>query len=206
MPTMQPGADVSTVEMPGAPLYADTVKVNPSEWFPVYQSCVQYFVDVAQHTPKVQSLAALINIRLPYQQGLAPIFHYAEPTSNSSSNSEFRSATVSLIPYIRRLVVTATDTPAIMQELFGENWFAGVGPLHSQERVNYLFTAKSGGWLKTKTHYDVAPYETVPFLRPLRDPQEEELRAADARWSQWLAMEDWMVGPRSPFEETTETD
>lgn len=198
---MQPGADASTPEMPGAPLYADTVKVNPSEWFPVYQSCVQHFVDVAQHAPKAQSLAALINIRLPCQQDTAPIFQYAEPTS-SNNNIENRSGSVSLIAYIRRLVVTATDTPAIMQELFGDNWFAGVGPLHSQERVNYLFAAKSGGWLKTKTHYDVAPYETVPFLRPLRDPQEEELRAADARWSQWLAMEDWMVGPRSPFEET----
>lgn len=193
---MQPGADVSTAEMPGAPFYADTIKVNPSEWFPVYQSCVQYFVDVAQHAPKTQSLAALINIRLPCQQDL----------NNNNNSSEFRSGTVSLIPYIRRLVVTATDTPAIMQELFGENWFAGIGPLHSQERVNYLFAAKSGGWLKTKTHYDVGPYETVPFLRPLRDPQEEELRAADARWSQWLAMEDWMVGPRSPFEEMTEAD
>lgn len=196
--------------MPSAPLYADTVKVNPTEWFPVYQSCVQHFVDVAQHTPKAQSLAALINIRLPCQRDIAPVFHYSEPTSSTvnsnSNNSESKAGTVSLIPYIRRLVVTATDTPAIMQELFGENWFAGIGPLHSQERVNYLFAAKSGGWLKTKTHYDLAPYETVPFLRPLRNPQEEELRAADARWSQWLAMEDWMVGPRSPFEEMTETE
>ncbi|GAM41065.1 hypothetical protein TCE0_041r13900 [Talaromyces pinophilus] len=88
-----------------------------------------------------------------------------------------------------------------MQELFGANWVQGVGSILSQERINYLFAAKSGGWLKTKAQYDILPYETVPFLRPLRAPQEEELRAAEARWSEWLAMEDWMVGPRSPFEE-----
>ena len=48
--------------------------------------------------------------------------------------------------------------------------------------------------------YDVLPYEHTPFVQPLRDPTEEELRSAEARWSEWLAMEDWMVGPRSPWE------
>ncbi|KAH8694155.1 hypothetical protein BGW36DRAFT_300844 [Talaromyces proteolyticus] len=189
---MQPGADITTVEMPSASLCAETAKINPTEWFPAYQSCVRHFLNVAQHTPKTQSLAALVNILLPCQRTSDPVSQYT-PT-----------CAVSLIPYIRRLVITAADAPPVLQELFGEEWYAGIGPLHSQERVNYLFTAKSGGWLETKAHYDMTPHETVPFLRPLRDPQEEELRAADARWSQWLAMEDWMVGPRSPFEEMTE--
>lgn len=66
--------------------------------------------------------------------------------------------------------------------------------------MNYLFTAKSCGWSETKAMYDVLPYEHTPFVQPLRDPTEEELRSAEARWSEWLAMEDWMVGPRSPWE------
>lgn len=173
--------------MPGTTLLADDGKLNPSDWFPIYQSCIAHFVNVAQHRPLAQSLAAHINILLPCQQ---------RSILNGSRPEIF-----SLIPYIRRLVATATDTPTTMQELFGANWVQGVGTILSQERINYLFAAKSGGWLTTKAQYDILPYETIPFLRPLRDPQEEELRAAEARWSEWLAMEDWMVGPRSPFEE-----
>lgn len=39
----------------------------------------------------------------------------------------------------------------------------------------------------------------VPFLERLREPLEEEIRASGVRWSEWLAMQDWMIGPRSPF-------
>jgi len=42
------------------------------------------------------------------------------------------------------------------------------------------------------------PHETVPFLRPLQDVQLAEIEGAEKTWSQWLAMEDWMVGPRAP--------
>lgn len=42
-------------------------------------------------------------------------------------------------------------------------------------------------------------HEQVPFLERLREPLEEEIRASEVRWSEWLAMEDWMIGPRSPF-------
>lgn len=40
--------------------------------------------------------------------------------------------------------------------------------------------------------------ETVPFLKPLQSVRDEELDAAEKSWSSWLAMEDWMIGPRAP--------
>lgn len=121
-------------------------------------------------------------------------------TSSSTSPTPTTAGTyVSLRPYIRRLIITGRDSPSLLQALFGNNWAAGVGPLRHQERVNYLFTAKSGGWASTKAAYDILPDEHAPFLRPLRQPLEEEIRLAEARWSEWLAMEDWMIGPRSPW-------
>ncbi|KKA18426.1 hypothetical protein T310_7631 [Rasamsonia emersonii CBS 393.64] len=195
---MRPGPSLtSTIEMPCAASCADTNKVHPVEWFPYYQNCVRYFLDVAQHTPSAQSLAAYLNISLPCQRAYDPVLRYSEASASLESDyrsaSSVRSGTVSIIPYIRRLVVTAMDTPNVLQGLFGDDWKLGIGHLHSQERINYLFAAKSGGWLSTKSQYDILPDETVPFLRPLRDPQEEEIRAAEARWSDWLAMEDWMI-------------
>lgn len=203
---MRPGATVAmAIEMPPTTSCADANKINPAEWYPAYQSCVRHFVNVAQHEPATQSFAAFINILLPCQKAHDPILQFAEaPESHESdygSTSQPRSGPISLVPYVRRLVVTATDTPTVLRELFGENWLEGVGHIHSHERINYLFAAKSSGWLRTKEQYDVSPEETVPFLSPLRDPQEDEIRVAEARWSEWLAMEDWMVGPRSPWEE-----
>ncbi|KAJ5738404.1 hypothetical protein N7493_001559 [Penicillium malachiteum] len=160
-------------------------RVDPTGWYPHYKDCVQYFVDRSQHTPPVQSVAAFINIRLPCQS----------PTPEPSAPPTY----VSLRPYVRRLIVTAQDSPTTMRAFFGDNWEAGVGCIYKQERINYLFTAKSSGWADTKTAYDMLPDEQTPFLRPLRDPSEEEIRAAEARWSEWLAMEDWMVGARSPW-------
>ncbi|KAL1963394.1 hypothetical protein VTN77DRAFT_8410 [Rasamsonia byssochlamydoides] len=202
---MRPGPSLtSTIEMPGASSCVDATKIHPVEWFPHYQNCVRYFLDVAQHMPSAQSLAAYLNISLPCQRAHDPVLRSSETSSSHEadyrSTRHPRSGTVSLVPYIRRLVVTAMDTPTVMNGLFGDDWKLGIGHLHSQERINYLFAAKSGGWLSTKSQYDILPDETVPFLRPLREPQEEEIRAAEARWSDWLAMEDWMVGPRSPFE------
>ncbi|OKL58183.1 hypothetical protein UA08_06775 [Talaromyces atroroseus] len=208
---MQPGvgtvtSTTTTATATSATLYADAGKINPVEWFPFYQGCVEHFVNVAQYRPLARSLAAHINILLPYQRTTDAVLEFSKSIANESNStkqqlSSSTSRLISLTPYIRRLVITATDAPAIMQELFGNDWVKGVGTVHSQERVNYLFSAKSGGWLKTKAQYDLSPHETVPFLRPLRDPQEEELRAAETHWSEWLAMEDWMVGPRSPFED-----
>jgi hypothetical protein len=70
--------------------------------------------------------------------------------------------------------------------------------MHEQERRNYLFAAKSGGWAAVKHAYDMLPDETIPFLRPLQGPANGEIEAAESKWSEWLAMEDWMVGPRAP--------
>ena len=49
-----------------------------------------------------------------------------------------------------------------------------------------------------KRDYDMLPMETVPFMRPLQGPVIAEIEAAEKSWSAWLAMEDWMVGPRAP--------
>ena len=105
---------------------------------------------------------------------------------------------VSLIPYIRRLVVTGMDVPQVLHGFFGDDWAAGIGPQREQERRNYLFAAKSGGWASVKRDYDILPLETVPFMRPLQDPSDNELEAAENTWSEWLALEDWMVGSRAP--------
>ena len=169
---------------------AEFGRVDPAGWFPHYKNCLQYFVDSSQHTPQVQSIAAFINIRLPCQRPSES----STPVPGSAPSSF-----VSLRPYIRRLIVTAQDSPTVMQGFFGGDWEAGVGCIYKQERVNYLFTAKSSGWASTKAAYDISPDEETPFLRPLRDPSEDEIRVAEARWSEWLAMEDWMVGARSPW-------
>lgn len=163
-------------------------RVDPTGWFPHYKNCVQHFVDYSQHTPAVQSIAAFINIRLPCQR----------PSETPVTNSQ-SVPFVSLRPYIRRLIVTAQDSPVVMQGFFGGDWEAGVGCIYKQERANYMFTAKSSGWASTKAAYDISPYEQTPFLRPMRDPSEDEIRVAEARWSEWLAMEDWMVGARTPW-------
>jgi hypothetical protein len=76
------------------------------------------------------------------------------------------------------------------------------------ERAWALFTnaAKSVGWAKVKYQYDMSPHESVPFLKPLQDVQLAEIEGAEKTWSQWLAMEDWMVGPRAPDAEDTQAE
>ena len=163
-------------------------RVDPNGWYPYYKLCVQHFLEVSQYTPTVQSVAAFLNIRLPFQT----------PLANGATTAQV-APYVSLRPYVRRLIVTAQDSPATMLAFFGADWEAGLGCIYKQERTNYLFTAKSGGWASTKAAYDILPDEQVPFLRPLRESSEEEIRNAEARWSEWLAMEDWMLGARSPW-------
>lgn len=175
-------------------LHDEFGRVDPTGWYPHYKSCVQYFVESSQFNPTVQSVAAFINIRLPAQHPVGPTIPSPQSASASASASF-----ISLRPYVRRLIITAQDSPAVMQAFFGADWEAGVGCIYKQERTNYLFTAKSSGWAKTKASYDILPDEQTPFLRPLRDPSEDEIRAAENRWSEWLAMEDWMVGARSPW-------
>lgn len=98
---------------------------------------------------------------------------------------------VSLQPYIRRLVVTGFDFPAVLHGFFGDDWELGIRPLHEHERRNYLFAAKSSSWLEVKRAYDMGADEAVPFLKPLSNASESEIVAAEAAWSEWLAMQDW---------------
>lgn len=107
---------------------------------------------------------------------------------------------ISLTPYIRRLVATGFDFPGMLHGFFGDDWELGIGHLHEAERRNYLFAAKASSWLDVKSQYDMPDGQTIPFLRPLERVTEEEIVGAEKNWSQWLAMQDWMVGPRNPEE------
>ena len=193
---------------------ADDSSFDIFVWHPKYASCQRYFLDHAQHSGPVQAVSAFLNIHLPYQRD--------PPTNSSTVVSPMRSTdpgvglsnassiggpstlpfppapSISLTPYIRRLVVTGLDFPGVLHGFFGDDWAAGIGPLHEQERRNYMFAAKSGGWSSVKNAYDMAPLETVPFLRPLQGVVEPEVVAAEKSWSEFMAFEDWMIGPRAP--------
>ncbi|KAK3359954.1 hypothetical protein B0T25DRAFT_564915 [Lasiosphaeria hispida] len=188
------------------------------EWHPKFQSCVTYFLDYAQYNDPVQALAAYLNIQLPFQKSHRPVLSSRSANSPSAAGGGFgnNTATASstpqptvglgggvyphatLLPYIRRLVATGFDFPAVLHGFFGDDWVAGIGPLHDQERRNYLFAAKSDSWLRVKAAYDMGDDETVPFLRPLQNVSEKEILGAEVGWSEWLAMQDWMLGPRAP--------
>ncbi|KAI1111087.1 hypothetical protein F5Y14DRAFT_330308 [Nemania sp. NC0429] len=182
------------------------------QWYPHFQSCVRYFLDHAQHHGPVQALAAFINIRLPFQKPQSPVIssrpsgspsRMPSPSSSATANFALPSQppiTISLTPYIRRLVATGFDFPGMLHGFFGDDWELGIGHLHKAERRNYLFAAKASSWLDVKSQYDMPDEQTIPFLRPLEHVTEEEIVGAEKNWSQWLAMQDWMVGPRNPEE------
>ncbi|TGZ80301.1 hypothetical protein EX30DRAFT_332177 [Ascodesmis nigricans] len=175
------------------------------EWYPAYQQCIQFFVGHAQNLYPVQALAAFINIRLPNQRPPPPTALNSR-ISNASMSSDIGSYDwVSLHPYLRRLVATGFDKPDIMAGWFGEKWQEGVGRLLEQERINYLFTAKSGGWEKTKRNYDSVSDEAIPYLQQLSRVTDRELDIADHKWSKWLAMEDWMLASRSVEDDEHDT-
>ncbi|KAJ2987041.1 hypothetical protein NUW58_g4723 [Xylaria curta] len=179
------------------------------QWYPRFQSCVRYFLDHAQHDNPVQAMAAYINIQLPFQKSHSPVAS-SRPSGSSSAMPSSSSAAgkfaipnqpymaISLTPYIRRLVATGFDFPGVLHGFFGDDWASGIGHLHKVERRNYLFAAKASSWLDVKSQYDMPDGQTVPFLRPLQDVTEEEIVSAETNWSQWLAMQDWMIGPRNP--------
>jgi hypothetical protein len=197
-------------------LMGDNVEFDIFEWHPAYQSCQRYFLDHAQHEAMVQAVAALINICLPFQWPNNPVMNssgYSPPSSGPGAyalpyprHGQLPTVNrggasipcVSLVTYIRRLVVTGFDREGVLHGFFGDDWRKGVGPLQECERRNYLFAAKSVGWAKVKYQYDISPHETVPFIKPLQNVQLAEIEGAEKTWSQWLAMEDWMVGPRAP--------
>lgn len=178
------------------------------EWYPQFQSCLRYFLDHAQYSGPVQAVSAFVNIQLPCQRD-QPV-----PSSRSSGSSSAvpspsvraggsiplptqTGSLVTLTPYIRRLVATGFDFPGVLHGFFGDDWVVGVGRIHEMERRNYLFAAKSACWLDVKRSYDEGDGQPIPFLRPLQHATEEELASADAHWSDWLSMQDWLVGPRS---------
>ncbi|KAI0459859.1 hypothetical protein F5B21DRAFT_200461 [Xylaria acuta] len=179
------------------------------QWYPHFQSCVRYFLDHAQHDGPVQAMAAFINIQLPFQKTHSPVTSSRPSGSPSSIPSSAAgnfaipsqaSLATSLTPYIRRLVATGFDFPGVLHGFFGDDWAMGIGHLHEVERRNYLFAAKASNWLDVKSQYDMPDGQTVPFLRPLQHVTEREIVSAESNWSQWLAMQDWMVGPRTPEE------
>ncbi|RKF58735.1 hypothetical protein GcC1_181018 [Golovinomyces cichoracearum] len=161
-------------------------------WHPQLKICLAYFLDIAQYTESVQALAAFINIRLPFQKD-----------QNIAINSS-AAHNVSLVPYIRRLVATGQDTQLVLHGFFGDNWIGGIGAIHELERRNYLFAAKSTTWIGVKQAYDILPNETVPFLSPLLNVTEREMQTAEDSWSEWIFMQDWMLGPR--LENMTQID
>lgn len=206
------------------------------EWYPAYQSCQRYFLDHAQYDGSVQAVASLINICLPHQWSQNPLMGSSTHSpstgpgsygsgwqrtgpggaSRSLHPSQPTSTWVSLLPYIRRLVVTGFDREGVLHGFFGDDWRKGIGPLQECERRNYLFAAKSVGWANVKSQYDMNPHETVPFMRSLQNVPIAEIEGAEKTWSQWLAyvstlqvqyvvfmltidrMEDWMLGERAP--------
>ncbi|EKG21923.1 hypothetical protein MPH_00843 [Macrophomina phaseolina MS6] len=207
-------ATPSSADAPRQSMIGDS-QFDIFEWHPAYQSCQRYFLDHAQHDGSVQAVAALINICLPFQWSSSPVVSSSGlappgtgpgsyPASWSRQNPTPHATRpgvpvwVSLVPYIRRLIVTGFDKEGILHGFFGDEWRKGVGPVQECERRNYLFAAKSVGWAKVKYQYDISPHETVPFMKPLQNVQLEEIEAAEKTWSEWLAMEDWMVGPRAP--------
>lgn len=201
----QPQFDPATMAgLSEASQVSESLNFDMFEWYPRYQSCQRYFLDHAQHSVPVQALSAFLNIQLPFQRQPNPIFNSSTSSPTPPGQHAGGATTspvppsVSLTPYIRRLVATGMDFPGVLHGFFGDDWSSGVGLLHEQERRNYLFAAKSGGWASVKKDYDMPPWETVPFLRPLQGPVDAEIEAAERSWSEWLAMEDWMVGPRAP--------
>lgn len=190
------------------------------DWYPKFQSCRRHFLEHAQHQSAIQAIAAHINIRLPHQKLLRDDCRSASKATTSASTSSlaaqastedstiefgtsdhppgYNQALDALLPYVRRLVVTGCDTTPVMHGFFGDNWQQGIGPIHEKERRNYLLAAKSDTWLRVKQQYDMEEGQTVPFLKPLQNVSIEEIRAAEASWSEWLAMQDWMLGPRAP--------
>lgn len=186
------------------------------DWHQAYVSCQKFFVDHAQYEQSCQAVAALLNIKLPFQWTTNPVSKYVDTAAPQSPAAAFRAPVaspdrqesasprqqapyfVSLIPYIRRFVITGFDTEPIFHGFFGDDWRKGVIPLHLCERRNFLFAAKSGGWGKVKAQYDIDATQTVPWMQAPRDIREEEIVNAEHTWSSWLALEDWMVGPRAP--------
>jgi hypothetical protein len=104
------------------------------DWHPYFQSCVRYFVEHAQYNGPVQALAAFINIQLPFQKAQNTSNHILSRSSPgpaaaaASPNSPLPpfpppapAYHVTLQPYIRRLIATGFDVPAVLHGFFGDD-------------------------------------------------------------------------------------
>lgn len=182
--------------------FLDENQISLNQWHSSHQNCREFFLTQAQFNSQVQRLATLINIRLPFQ---LPHNGYAGVIQQQDDKSVSQTYHRSISVFLRRLVVTGLDSSDALRHWFGDEWETGIKPMHQQERMNYLLTSKSGGWIAVKQAYDILPDETVPFVKPLQGVTEDEIRFAENVWSEWLAMEDWMIGPRWPdFVDTTD--
>ena len=198
-----------------APLTTDP-NFDIIDWHPAYQSCQRYFLDHAQHEPGTQALCALINIRLPCQWLSNPV-HSSSAATQSPGQFTFKPpypgqngrepahaqaqspAFVSLIPYIRRLIITGFDKPPILHGFFGDSYKTGISPHLDCERRNYLFAAKQNGWRSCQELY-ASGDETPPFMKPLEDASADEVAAADkawGKWEGWQRRENWSPSSRS---------
>ncbi|KAK6834887.1 hypothetical protein PG987_009581 [Apiospora arundinis] len=177
-----------------------------SSFFPMEENHNQF--DILEWYPHFQSCKAQNPVLTSRMSGGGSPSAMPSPTSRAagklpmppmpSPSGQQNPMAVTLNPYIRRLVVTGFDFPAVLHGFFGDSWALGIGPMHEVERRNYLFAAKSASWLDVKSHYDMGEEQSIPFLRPLQNVTEKEIISAESNWSEWLAMQDWMVGPRSP--------
>uniref|UniRef100_L2GF52 Ilp is an apoptosis inhibitor n=1 Tax=Colletotrichum fructicola (strain Nara gc5) TaxID=1213859 RepID=L2GF52_COLFN len=153
------------------------------EWYPKFQSCLRYFLDHAQYTGPIQAVAAFVNIQLPFQKPHNPVL--SSKQTGPSSPAGPGPSTPSTARAAGKLPLGAQLPSATYTTL-------------TPYRRNYMFAAKSETWLKVKTHYDMDGEQQVPFLRPLQNVTEKEIQGAESSWSEWLAMQDWMLGPRAP--------
>ncbi|KAM3450850.1 hypothetical protein MY8738_008559 [Beauveria namnaoensis] len=190
---MTTGQDSNSAPIPFQHPFQES-QFNIFAWYTNFRECQNYFVEHAQRTRPVQAVAAFVNILLPFQKAQKS---EREPSDDTKSSARL----VALVPYVRRLVATGFDTPAVLHGFFGDGWNAGIGQIHEMERRNFLFAAKSENWVQVKSSYDIEGGQTVPFLRPLQDAIEQEIQGAESSWSEWLAMQDWMLGPRAPPED-----
>ena len=109
---------------------------------------------------------------------------------------------MSLVPYLRRLIITGFDREGVLHGFFGDDWRKGVAPLQECERRNYMFTVKSIGWAKVKYQYDMNPHETVADCvhnggldARRKGTREDASRAGECRFKQVMLVR-WSVSGR----------
>lgn len=161
----------SSASMPSFPFSEPQFDIL--EWHPAYQSCQRYFVNHAQFNPGVQALAALMNITLPFQKSpaaprslqvqpvrfdpQAPYALWDRGEQRRPSQESFPPEHISLVPYLRRLVITGFDKEPVLHGFFGDDWNKGMGPLQECERRNYMFLAKAGDGQKSRNRTTYHP-------------------------------------------------